>query len=122
MSHLNRIPAFAVLFLELLEFGKAYGEQIIKNSKALGKAVLDVDISVLYADAGISEKHTILVDVAEFGDGGKIASRLEAANIISNGVKIPCDLDKDTTSGLRLGTAELTRVGMKEEEMKSIAD
>jgi glycine hydroxymethyltransferase len=119
--HMNRIPAFAVLFLELLEFGKAYGEQIIKNSKALGKALLDAGISVLYADEGISETHIVLVDVAQFGDGERIADRLEAANIITNGVKIPRDLGKDTTSGLRLGTAELARVGMKEEDVKSVA-
>jgi glycine hydroxymethyltransferase len=119
--HMNRIPAFAVLFLELLEFGKVYGEQIIKNSKVLGKELLDTGINVLYADEGITETHIVLVDVSKFGDGGGIADRLEAANIITNGVKIPRDQGQGTTSGLRLGTAELTRVGMKEDEMKSIA-
>jgi glycine hydroxymethyltransferase len=119
--HMNRIPAFAVLFLELLEFGPAYGRQIIQNSKALGAALLDIGIQVLYADEGISETHTVLVDVAEYGDGAEIAKRLEASNIITNGVKIPRDLHKDTTSGLRVGTSELARVGMREQEMKSVA-
>ncbi|RYD04072.1 hypothetical protein N752_16915 [Desulforamulus aquiferis] len=35
--HLNRLPALAVGMLEMKEFGKAYGEQIIRNSKTLAR-------------------------------------------------------------------------------------
>ena len=62
--------------------------------------------------------------VVEIGPGkGKQASKtLEEAGIVTNMNTIPGDADPFRPSGLRLGTPELTRLGMKESEMDYIAD
>ena len=50
---------------------------------------------------------------------------LEANNIICNKMSLPIDTPQDATknpSGIRLGSQELTRIGMKENEMKEVAE
>lgn len=114
--HLYRLPALAAAILEIKQFGKDYGEQIIKNSKALGKAMEEAGFNVVAASKGYSETHLILVDVSEFQGGKSVSKRLEAANILCSDDF--GQLDKE----IRIGTAEATRRGMKEAEMSIIAD
>ncbi|NLN71545.1 MAG: serine hydroxymethyltransferase, partial [Thermoplasmatales archaeon] len=63
----------------------------------------------------------IAVDVSEFGGGLDVAQRLEDANIISNKNMLPWDESAVRPSGLRLGSQEMTRLGMKESDMKEVA-
>ena len=60
----------------------------------------------------------------EFGGGLEVAHRLAEANIITNKNLLPDDQpqDWDRPSGLRIGTTEVTRLGMGEVEMQAIAD
>jgi len=61
--------------------------------------------------------------VRQFGGGLEVAQRLARANIITNKNLIPADKpeDWDHPGGLRLGTTEVTRLGMHEAEMETIA-
>jgi len=63
--------------------------------------------------------------VLDYGDGGKIEADLEKANIIVNRQLIPGDIKAKRhymhPGGIRLGTSEVTRLGMKESEMQQIA-
>jgi glycine hydroxymethyltransferase len=66
----------------------------------------------------------VIVDVRKFGGGRELARRLAEANIITNKNLIPEDRpeDWDSPGGLRLGTTEVTRLGMGEAEMEAIGD
>ena len=61
----------------------------------------------------------------DYGDGGKIEADLEKANIIVNRQLIPGDIKAKRhymhPGGIRLGSSEATRLGMKEPEMQQIA-
>lgn len=114
--HLNRLPALAVSMLEMKKFGKEYGTQVIRNSQALGKHMAENGFKVIGASKGYSQTHLILVDVSEFGSGLKISKQLEEANILCSDDF--GQLDKE----IRIGTAEVTRNGMQEGDMKFIAD
>ncbi|MBO3755237.1 MAG: serine hydroxymethyltransferase, partial [Candidatus Brockarchaeota archaeon] len=62
---------------------------------------------------------------SRFGGGKPVSELLEASNIICNKMALPTDKPQDATrnpSGIRLGVQELTRWGMKEEEMKIVAE
>ncbi len=122
--HLNAMAALGVALAEHIEFGSQYAEQIIRNSKALGQALYERGFDVLAEKKGFTESHTLVVDVREHG-GGKFASEaLEKAHIIVNKNLLPWD-DVSTAldpSGLRLGSQELTRIGMKEGDMKDVAE
>jgi len=104
-------------------FGKAYAKQIVKNAQALGAAMDDLGLPVLCPDQGYTRSHQIAVDVSRVGGGSVIAKKLERANIITNKNLFPWDKvgTTDNPSGLRLGTQELTRLGMKEREMREVA-
>jgi glycine hydroxymethyltransferase len=62
--------------------------------------------------------------VKGFGGGVEVAHRLAQANIIINKNLVPEDKpeDWDHPSGLRIGTIEVTRLGMNEADMVTIAD
>ncbi|WP_421101861.1 serine hydroxymethyltransferase [Sporosarcina psychrophila] len=120
----NRVAALAASAAEFLEFGEAYMEQIVNNAKALGQAFHDRGITVLGAHKGFTETHQVILDVKEFGGGLHVGHELAKANIITNKNLIPSDRpeDWDRPSGLRIGTIEVTRLGMKEKDMKMIAN
>jgi len=107
------------------EFGKHYANQIIKNAKALGQSLYENGFKVLCPDLEFTESHQVIVNVKNFGGGKKVAEELEENNIICNKMALPTDTPQDATknpSGIRLGTQELTRWGLKESDMKTVAE
>lgn len=120
--HLHCVAALAVTLVEAREFGEAYADQIIKNARALGQALHERGLDVLCEHLGFTESHTIVLDVEEFGGGAKVAKSLENANIILNKNLLPWDSDPVRPCGVRIGSQELTRLGMKEKEMTEVAD
>ena len=115
----------AITFAEVLEFGKDYAAQTVKNAKALAVALNDLGFKVLGEKKGFTQSHQAVVNVLDYGDGGKIEADLEKANIIVNRQLIPGDLKAKRhymhPGGIRLGSSEVTRLGMKESEMQQIA-
>ncbi len=124
--HLHALAGVAVACTEMLEFGKDYAEQIVRNSKALGQALWERGLKVLAEHKGFTESHMLMIDITEYGDGGTIEKQLERANVIVNRNLLPWDIKEGrhftNPGGIRLGTSEATRLGMKENEMKEIAD
>jgi glycine hydroxymethyltransferase len=120
----NRVAALAVSAAEMIEYGKFYMAQIVKNSKVLGRALDERGIPILCAHKGYSQSHQIIGRVKPFGGGLDVAHRLAEANIITNKNLLPEDKpeDWDRPSGLRIGTIEVTRLGMNEDDMETIAD
>lgn len=115
------IAAKAVAFGEALHPGFVkYIEQVLKNAKALGEALVQQGLRLV---SGGTDTHLILVDLAPIKITGKVAENvLEESGITVNKNMIPFDQEKPTvTSGVRIGSPALTTRGMKEDEMKKIA-
>jgi len=124
--HLHAVAGVTVACAEMLEFGKEYTRQVVKNAKALAQALYERGFKVLAEHKGFTESHVILVDIAQQGDGGTIEEMLEKANIIINRNLLPWDIKEGRhfmhPGGIRLGASEITRLGMKEPEMAEIAE
>lgn len=120
--HLHSVAALAVTLAETREFGEAYADQVIRNAKALGQGLFERGMDVLCEHLGFTESHTVVVDVEQFQGGAKVAKNLEAANIILNKNLLPWDSDPVRPCGIRIGSQELTRLGMKEKEMAEVAE
>lgn len=120
----NRVAALAASAAEMLAFGQQYMTQIVRNAQALGAALHKRGIPVLGAHKGFTETQQVIADVGNFGGGLEVAQRLARANLIANKNLIPTDTPAnwDRPSGLRMGTIEVTRLGMREAEMEQIAD
>ncbi|MFP3227698.1 MAG: serine hydroxymethyltransferase [Caldisphaera sp.] len=122
--HLHRLPATAITSLEMIEFGEAYAKQITRNAKKLAEALAERGFNVIGEHMGYTMSHQVLVDVSSQGGGAKIAKMLEDSNIILNKNLLPHDPPDavQNPSGLRIGVQEMTRFGMKEDEMDQIAE
>ena len=120
----NRVAALAAATAEMLAFGKDYMTQIVRNAKALGAGLHQRGIPILGAHKGFTETQQVIADVRQFGGGLEVAQRLARANLITNKNLIPSDTPEnwDRPGGLRLGSIEVTRLGMREAEMEQIAE
>lgn len=116
------IAAKAVAFEEALSDGYMdYIVQVVKNSKALAEALVAKEYQII---SGGTDNHCMLIDLRSKGLTGKAAENaLVKAEITCNKNMVPFD-DKSpfVTSGIRLGTAAVTTRGLKEEDMKKVAD
>lgn len=119
--HLHHVTSKAIAFAEHLEFGEEYAIQTIKNAQALGQALYDKNFKVFGEKLGFTKSHQLLLEIGP-RKGKKASEILEKSGIITNMNTIPGDLDPLNPSGIRLGTPEITRIGMKENEMYEIAD
>jgi glycine hydroxymethyltransferase len=119
--HNHTTAAIAVALQEAAtpEF-KAYGQQIVRNAKALAEALLSHGFTLI---SGGTDNHLLLIDMTSKGVTGKQASRaLARAGIETNANTIPYDPRKPfDPSGVRIGTPSITSRGMKEPEMQRIA-
>jgi len=120
----NRVAALAVSAAEMLAFGQQYMAQIVQNARALAAALDARGLTVLGTHKGYTCTQQVIVDVRARGGGLQAAQRLAEANIITNKNLLPDDqaADWDRPSGLRIGTIEITRLGMHAPEMEQIAD
>lgn len=116
------IAAKAVAFGECLgdEFDR-YTDQVIKNAKALAKALMEKDYN-LVSDG--TDNHLMLIDLQNKELTGKQAENaLDASGITVNKNAVPYDPKPPlVTSGIRIGTPAMTTRGLKEDDMKTIAD
>ena len=116
------IAAKAVALGEALqpEF-KVYAEQVIKNAKVLAAELIAKGLTIV---SGGTDTHVMLVDVRNTGLTGKEVEHLhDEIGITANKNTIPFDpASPFVTSGVRLGTPALTTRGLKEDDMKEIAD
>jgi glycine hydroxymethyltransferase len=120
--HLHTMAALAVSLAESLEFGEAYARQVVRNAQALGQALYERGFDVLASNLGFTRSHTLAVRVQREGGGAEVAQRLAASAIITNKNLLPGDTSSKHPQGIRLGSSEVTRVGMREKEMVRIAE
>ncbi len=103
--HPNRIAALGIA-LEELQKDRGYGTQLIKNAKALARALEEEGVPVRFSERGYTESHQLLLDIRE-ERAVELCHRMEKAGIF-------CD------EGGRLGTCEVTHRGMREDDMTEI--
>jgi glycine hydroxymethyltransferase len=112
-AHWNRIAALGQALNEMRREGESYADQVVKNARALGLALYEQELPVKYVDLGVTQSHQVLLSQAgmerkydrSLPESAKI---LEESNIIVDSVG-------------RLGTNEITRLGMTEEDMTEVA-
>ena len=123
-AHYNRIGALAVTCLGLMKHGKKYAGQIVRNSRALGAALDRNGVRIVGKDRGFSDTHQVLVSLeGQKATAPEIGRKLADANIITSPQLLPNEPREHVRNpkGIRLGTQELTRLGMKEPEMDKVA-
>ena len=116
------VAAKAVAFKEALsdEF-KVYQQQVLDNAKALADELVKKGFRIV---SGGTDNHLMLVDLRSKNITGKEAQfLLDEIGITANRNTIPFEpLSPFVTSGIRLGTPALTTRGLKEDDIREVAD
>lgn len=119
---MHTIAAKAVCFGEALkpEF-KPYGENIVKNAKALANGLVSRGLNLV---SGGTDNHVMLLDLRDREITGKeLEHRLDEVYITVNKNTVPNEPRSPfVTSGIRIGTPAVTTRGLGVEEMDKIAD
>lgn len=118
--HENAIGAVAVALKEAAsdEF-KTYGEQVKKNAKRLGEALVAKGYSLV---TGGTDNHLVLWDLRPQGiTGSKIEKSCDIAGISVNKNAVYGDTSALAPGGIRLGTAALTTRGFTEGDFEIVA-
>jgi glycine hydroxymethyltransferase len=108
-AHWNRIAALTLALAEMKKYGKPYAAQIVRNSKTLAKALHDNGFPVICQHLGFTQSHQTIMDYKDPDKARSVAETLQRSNIITDTV-------------IRIGTCEVTRRGMKQTEMHTIAE
>lgn len=119
---MHAIAAKAVTFKQAMTSSfKEYQKQVVKNAKVLAEVLMGRGFTLV---SGGTDTHLLLVDLTDKGITGKEAEEaLGEADIILNKNTIPFDARSPfITSGIRIGTPAVTTRGLKEEEMRKIAE
>lgn len=116
------MAAKAVAFKEALhpDFSR-YAHRIVENSCALSQGLIERGVKVL---TGGTDNHLLVVDVTSSFQltGLQAETLLREAHLTVNRNAIPFDVNGPWyASGIRMGTAALTTLGMGPEEMREIA-
>ncbi len=121
--HMNNILAKAVAFGEALEPEfQHYAKQVLKNSKQLAEDLKKEGFKLV---TGGTDNHLIMIDMpSSFNiNGRETQETLDKIGLTANCNAIPDDkLPPFRPSGLRLGTPAITTRGLKEKDMRLIAD
>jgi len=118
----NNVTAAIALTFKLAQSSKfhQYQKQIKKNSQALAQALKKLSFRLV---TNGTDNHLMVVDLRNIGISGMEAETLlEKAGMIANRNVISGDLNPFRPSGIRIGIPAVTTRGMKEREMKKIAE
>jgi glycine hydroxymethyltransferase len=113
--------ALAVTLLDWKVHGRAYAAAMGATAVALAEALVDRGVPVFARDRGITRSHQFAVEAAAYGGGQAAAKKLRQANILTCGIGLPIAPVEGDVNGLRLGTPEIVRWGMKAADMPELA-
>jgi aminomethyltransferase len=119
--HLGTLLGQLMAAYEMNTFGREYQKQVLDNAKAFARALSDNGVKVEGdPSVGFSETHQVIMRVG-YAKGVDMACQMEKNNLVANYQALPDDEGFTSASGIRMGTQEMTRFGMKEGDFEELA-
>ncbi len=114
--------ALALTLLDWRQFGRPYAAAMVELSKALATALGAHDLPVFAVAHGITQSHQFAIEAAAFGGGQTASKRLRRAGFLACGIGLPVSAVTGDLNGLRIGTPELVRRGVRPEHAPQLAE
>lgn len=113
-----RTAALAITLLDWLAVGPAYATAMVDNAVPLAAELERLGLPVYRTRSGPTTSHQLAIDATFWGGGHEAARQLRAANLLACAIGLP---GRGEMAGLRLGTPEVTRIGMTPDHMPELA-
>lgn len=113
--------ALALTMLDWREHGQSYADMMIRVAKAFAAALEAEGIPVFAKTQGFTNSHQFAVEAAPYGGGQAASKKLRKAGFLACGIGLPIAPVENDMNGLRIGTPELVRWGVTEEDVRQIA-
>ncbi|MEO1839312.1 MAG: aminotransferase class I/II-fold pyridoxal phosphate-dependent enzyme [Candidatus Lambdaproteobacteria bacterium] len=120
---LSRVAAMVIAVLDLLTHGREYAKMCIANAKALAETLHTGGCEVFHVSGkGFTNSQHVALPAATYGGGDTASKLLEKSNLFTSGIGLPLPPVPGDFNAMRLGTQEITRWGMRPENMETIAN
>ena len=117
-SHPHHTAALAVALQETHDFGREYAAQVVSNARCLAMSFTTVGYEVGYGCPPFTDSHQFVLKLGAQDVASTLWRRLELAGLHANLVRVPFS---DGSYGLRIGSAEVTRRGFRQDDMRELA-
>ena len=117
-----KTAALAITLQDWKSVGKNYAQKMASCAKELANELDNKGLKLFAKNRGFTQSHQFAVIANEFGGGQTASKRLRKADILACGIGLPSEPSENDVNGLRIGTPELVRIGMKEKDMHQLAD
>ena len=114
--------ALAITMLDWKVHGGAYTAAMVELSAALARELAALQVPVFATKQGFTQSHQFAIEAAPYGGGQTASKKLRRANLLACGIGLPIGEVKGDLNGLRIGTPELARWGMKVEHAPRLAN
>jgi glycine hydroxymethyltransferase len=113
--------ALAITMLDWKVHGTAYATSMINVAQSFAKELAAFSIPVFAEKNGFTASHQFAIEAAPYGGGQSASKKLRQAGFLACGIGLPIEDVKGDLNGLRIGTPELVRWGVKEAHTKKLA-
>lgn len=117
----GKTAALAQTLLDWIVAGQAYAAAMVDTAAGLAEHLIGAGLPVFGRDRGATRSHQFAVEAAQWGGGQAAAARLRRANLLACGIGLPVAPVDGDVNGLRLGTPEVARLGMRAQDMPTLA-
>ena len=117
----GRVAALAMALLDWREHGQAYARQMVLTARALAANLALERVRCFIPSEVATQSHQFAVLADEHGGGQTMSKRLRKANLLACGIGLPVAPVEGDMNGLRLGTPEIVRRGMRPDHMPELA-
>ena len=114
--------ALAVTMLDWKEFGREYAAEMVLMSKTLASSLEEYDIPIFFGALGHTQSHQFAVLAEEYGGGQQASKLLRKSGFLACGIGLPVQDIEGDMNGVRFGTPELVRWGMKAKHSNKLAE
>ena len=117
----GKAAALAVTMLDWKAVGKEYATTMVETAAELAAGLLERGLPVFQGVDGASRSHQFALEAHQWGGGQRAAKQLRQSNLLACGIGLPMEAVDGDVNGLRIGTPELVRLGMKPSDMDELA-
>jgi glycine hydroxymethyltransferase len=117
----GKAAALAVTMLDWKAAGPDYAATMVQTAAELASGLLERGLPVFQGAGGATASHQLAIEAHRWGGGQSAARLLRRANLLTSGIGLPVDAVDGDMNGLRIGTPELVRLGMKPHDMDELA-